>query len=184
MGLILQTRIVRSPIGPLSLFAQGPVLVALAFADGVETMHEWLRRRFGDFHTRPGRDPAGTASALRAYFAGDLSALDDVEVDTGGTEFQRAVWSELRRIRPGATLSYASLARRVDHPTAVRAVGAANGSNPIPLIIPCHRVVASDGTLCGYGGGLETKRWLLSHEKVLAPGASRVPATSSQLRLL
>ena len=180
----LQTRNVRSPIGALSLYASGPALVALALAGGDQETRRWLGRRFGDFRVRPASDPAGAASALRAYFAGELTALDRIEVDPGGTPFQRSVWSELRRIPPGTTLSYASLAARVRRPKAMRAVGAANGSNPIPLVLPCHRVVSADGTLCGYGGGLEAKRWLLIHEKALASGAWRVALSSSQLPLL
>lgn len=180
----LQTRSLRSPIGTLCLYARGPALVALALAGGDEETRRWLRRRFGEFRARPVSDPAGAASALRAYFAGELTALDRVEADPGGTPFQRSVWSELRRIPPGTTLSYASLAARVRRPKAMRAVGAANGSNPIPLVLPCHRVVSADGTLCGYGGGLEAKRWLLIHEKALASGTWRVPLSSSQLPLL
>jgi len=102
--------------------------------------------------------------ALRAYFKGDLGALDGVAVDPGGTPFQRRVWSELRKIRAGSTISYGNLAERSGNALARRAVGAANAFNPIPLFIPCHRVIASDGSLHGYGGGLENKRWLLVHE--------------------
>ena len=104
------------------------------------------------------------AAALSAYFAGDLRAIDAVAVDPEGTPFQRRVWAALRTIPAGTTWSYADLARAVGQPTATRAVGAANGRNPIALVVPCHRVIASDGTLGGYGGGLEMKRWLLRHE--------------------
>ncbi|HEU5179951.1 MAG TPA: methylated-DNA--[protein]-cysteine S-methyltransferase [Candidatus Polarisedimenticolia bacterium] len=180
----LQTRSVISPIGTLCLYASGPALVALALPGGDEELRAWLARRFGDFRTRSESDPAGAASALRAYFAGELAALDRIEVDPGGTSFQRSVWMELRRIPPGTAISYACLASRVRRPKAMRAVGAANGSNPIPLVLPCHRVVAADGTLCGYGGGLEAKQWLLVHEKALASGAWRLELPSSQLPLL
>ena len=104
------------------------------------------------------------AAALSAYFAGDLRAIDAVAVDPEGTPFQRRVWAALRTISAGTTWSYAELARAVGQPAATRAVGAANGRNPIALVLPCHRVIASDGTLGGYGGGLEMKRWLLRHE--------------------
>jgi len=104
------------------------------------------------------------AAALSAYFAGDLRAIDAVAVDPEGTPFQRRVWAALRTIPAGTTWSYAELARAVGQPTATRAVGAANGRNPIALVVPCHRVIASDGALGGYGGGLEMKRWLLRHE--------------------
>ena len=85
-------------------------------------------------------------------------------MDTGGTPFQRKVWSALRDIGVGRTASYSEVAKAVGSPSAVRAVGAANGANPIPIVIPCHRVIGADGSLCGYGGGLERKRWLLRHE--------------------
>jgi methylated-DNA-[protein]-cysteine S-methyltransferase len=105
------------------------------------------------------------AAVLAAYFGGDLGAIDALEVDARGTGFQRRVWDALRTIPAGTTWSYAELARAVGQPTATRAVGAANGRNPIALVVPCHRVIASDGTLGGYGGGLEMKRWLLRHER-------------------
>lgn len=110
------------------------------------------------------RDAGGFSSALRAYFDGDIGAIDKLEVTTAGTEFQRSVWKMLRSIDRGKTLSYGELARRIGRPSAVRAVGHANGSNPISIVVPCHRVIGSNGTLTGYGGGVERKRWLLKHE--------------------
>lgn len=104
---------------------------------------------------------------MKAYFAGDLAALDRLEVAPEGTAFQQQVWAALRKIPVGATTSYAQIARAIGRPTAVRAVGAANGRNPIALVVPCHRVIASDGTLCGYAGGLWRKQWLLQHERAL-----------------
>jgi methylated-DNA-[protein]-cysteine S-methyltransferase len=112
----------------------------------------------------PSHDPFGCTSALRAYFDGQLSAIDDRVTDGEGTEFQRRVWLALRQIPAGSTCSYGELARRVGAPKASRAVGAANGANPIGVVVPCHRVIGSNGTLTGYGGGLERKRWLLAHE--------------------
>jgi len=182
--MLLHSREVASPIGRLTLYARDGSLVALSLAGGDPPTRRWLRQRFGDFEVGFDRDPAGSASALRAYFKGDFGALDRIEADPGGTPFQHSVWLELRRIPPGATLSYAALAARIRKPAAIRAVGAANGRNPIPLFLPCHRVIAADGTLCGYGGGLEAKQWLLEHEKALASGAWRVPRIASQLRLL
>jgi methylated-DNA-[protein]-cysteine S-methyltransferase len=181
--MILHKAVMASPIGRLTLVAKGDALVLLAFEKGEEFAQRWLARRFGDLAWKEHPDPAGAVSALRAYFEGDLAALDRVKVDTGGTEFQRAVWRELRRIPAGATISYSNLAARVARPSAVRAVGAANGSNPVAVILPCHRVIAADGTLCGYGGGLDRKRWLLEHEKVplCAEAKSR---RSRQLSLL
>jgi len=126
-----------------------------------------LERRFGPVAIR--RDPDGGAPgrALRRYFEGDLEALEGVAVDTAGTPFQERVWSRLRKIPPGHTVSYAELARSIGRPSAVRAAAGANGRNPVSLVIPCHRVIASDGKLGGYGGGLERKRWLLTHEGAL-----------------
>ena len=127
-----------------------------------------MRERFGDHvEYRRAKDPAGAVARLRRYLAGELDALDDITVDLGGTAFQARVWAALRKIPVGATWSYAQLARKIGNPSAVRAVGAANGQNPVSLVVPCHRVIASDGTLCGYGGGIERKRWLLAHEKAL-----------------
>jgi len=108
--------------------------------------------------------PSAVADPLDAYFAGRLEAIDAILVKTGGTAFQRAVWSALRRIPVGQTTSYGALAAAIDRPRAVRAVGLANGSNPIGVVVPCHRVIGANGSLTGYAGGLERKRWLLAHE--------------------
>ena len=102
---------------------------------------------------------------LAAYYAVDLGALDAIAVDSGGTPLQGRVWGALRTIPPGETVSYQTLARRIGAPTAVRAVGAANRTNPIGIVVPCHRVIGADGSLTGYGGGIERKRWLLTHER-------------------
>jgi methylated-DNA-[protein]-cysteine S-methyltransferase len=107
---------------------------------------------------------------LCAYFAGDLHEFE-LPVDPGGTEFQRQVWKALRAIPYGTTVSYGELAQRLEKPTATRAVGAANGANPIPIVIPCHRVIGANGSLTGFGGGLDAKRWLLEHEHALPESA-------------
>lgn len=148
-----------------------------------------------EFDGAPAGPPRGAAARavaarLRAYFAGDVAAIDSLEVAAGGTPFQRAVWRELRRIPVGKTLSYAAVARRIGRPRAVRAVARANATNPVAVVVPCHRVIASDGTLCGYGGGLPRKQWLLAHEGAIdqsevasAPagaGASRRAALSAR----
>jgi methylated-DNA-[protein]-cysteine S-methyltransferase len=104
------------------------------------------------------------SAALRRYFDGELTALDGVDVEMNGTPFQKSVWAALRKVRPGKTATYSEIARRIGTPAAIRAVGAANGANPVAVIVPCHRVIGADGTLTGYGGGLERKRWLLAHE--------------------
>lgn len=113
----------------------------------------------------PAVDPHGLSAAIRAYFGGDLRAIDALRVETGGTPFQREVWRALRAIPCGTTVSYSELARRIGRPEAVRAVGLANGANPIGVVVPCHRVIGANGSLTGYGGGIERKRWLLDHER-------------------
>ncbi len=105
---------------------------------------------------------------LRAYFAGEL-AVFDLPLNADGSEFQRRVWRGLQDIPFGETWSYAQLARHIGQPGASRAVGLANGRNPISIIIPCHRVIGANGSLTGYGGGLDRKRWLLAHERSRAP---------------
>jgi O-6-methylguanine DNA methyltransferase len=114
--------------------------------------------------SRAMRDTAGVHDALSAYFAGDIDALDTIAVAPQGTEFRQRVWKELREIRAGFTVSYGELAARVGAPGAARAVGTANATNPICLVIPCHRVVRAGGALGGYGFGVDRKRWLLGHE--------------------
>ena len=164
----IQTATVRSPVGELALYARDNALVGLIFEDHADRLQAYLKGRFGDeIEYVRARDPAGAASRLRRYLDGELDALDDIAVDLGGTPFQARVWAALRQIPVGATWSYADLARKIGSPAAVRAVGAANGQNPVSLVVPCHRVIASDGALCGYGGGIERKRWLLTHERAL-----------------
>ena len=119
------------------------------------------------FVLRAAPNPGGASRALAAYFEGELAAIDALVVADIGTPFQRQVWRGLRKIPCGKTLSYAELAGRISHPTAVRAVGLANGANPIGVVVPCHRVIGANGTLTGYGGGLHRKRWLLAHERAL-----------------
>ncbi len=126
-----------------------------------------MRGRFGPVPLEPASDPLGAVAAMRAYLAGDLVALDRLPVDGGGTPFQREVWAALREIPAGTTWSYKRLAEHIGRPAAVRAVGLANGSNPLGIVVPCHRVIGADGSLTGYGGGLPRKRWLLEHEGVL-----------------
>ena len=110
------------------------------------------------------RDSSGVHDTLAAYFAGDIDALDAIPVAPQGTEFKQLVWKALREVRAGETVAYGELAARVGAPGAARAVGTANATNPICLVIPCHRVVRAGGALGGYGFGVERKRWLLDHE--------------------
>jgi methylated-DNA-[protein]-cysteine S-methyltransferase len=158
---------VASPIGTITIISDGALLRALEFEDYEDRMRRLLRIHVGDYTTKESRNPGGVSDRMRAYFAGDLAAIEDIAVETGGTPFQREVWTALRLIPAGSTTSYGELAKTIGRPNAVRAVGMANGSNPIPIVVPCHRVIGSDGTLTGYGGGLPRKRWLLAHEGVV-----------------
>jgi len=154
-----------TPIGDALLVTDGRGrLRALDWTDHEPRLHRLLRRHYGDVPVAAGRAPAEIRRALEAYFAGELDRLDGIDCATAGTAFQRAVWAGLRAIRPGETLSYGALAARLGVPRAVRAVGLANGANPISVVVPCHRVIGADGRLTGYGGGLARKRWLLAHE--------------------
>jgi methylated-DNA-[protein]-cysteine S-methyltransferase len=159
---------VATPIGELAVVAdESGGLRAAEWADRDELMQRSLRRHCSKrgFSLHQTVDPGGLSVAIGAYFAGDLAAIDTLPVATFGTEFQRIVWRALRQIPCGETVSYAALARRIGRETAVRAVGLANGSNPVSVVVPCHRVIGSDGSLTGYGGGIERKRWLLAHEQ-------------------
>jgi O-6-methylguanine DNA methyltransferase len=153
-----------SPIGEILLVTDGTRLCALEFEDYAERMCASLRRQYHNQTPTPGPDPTDTTACLAAYFAGDLTAIDRLPVAAAGTAFQNQVWAALRQIPAGATTNYARLATSIGRPTAIRAVGAANGANPISIVVPCHRVIGANGSLTGYGGGLERKAWLLKHE--------------------
>ena len=155
---------IASPIGRVVIAARAGRLCALEF--GRPRALRALAGRFGGERPVRARDPFGFSTKIRAYLAGDLTAVDRIPVDTGGTPFQRRVWQALRRIRPGRTRSYGDLALALGFGAAARAVGAANGRNPISIVVPCHRLVGGDASLTGYGGGLWRKRWLLCHEGV------------------
>ena len=156
---------VATPVGEVLLVTDGDGAVrALDFADYEPRMMRLLGRHAPDAELVAGRAPAPVRGAVESYFAGDPRALDRLTVRTGGTVFQRAVWAALRAIPAGETRSYGQLAAAVGSPKAVRAAGLANGQNPIAVIVPCHRVIGANGTLTGYAGGLERKRWLLAHE--------------------
>jgi methylated-DNA-[protein]-cysteine S-methyltransferase len=129
-------------------------------------MHRLLARHYGrsGIQLTPGKAPARVRAALESYLHGELTAIDTIDVETAGTAFQRSVWKALREIPAGATVTYGRLALKLGCPKAVRAVGLANGANPIGVVVPCHRVIGSNGSLTGYGGGLERKQWLLEHE--------------------
>jgi methylated-DNA-[protein]-cysteine S-methyltransferase len=155
---------VESPLGVILLAAGGGAIHGLDFADRASRLRGSLEARYGAVALHGAADPCGFSSRMRAYLCGDLAALSDVPVEPGGTDFQRRVWAEVRRIPPGATRAYGEVAASLGRPSASRAVGLANGRNPVCLIIPCHRVIGAGGELTGYAGGLERKRWLLAHE--------------------
>ena len=160
--------LVQTPIGPMMIAADLPgSLRAALFTDEVEVVRSQLRRLYGAnaFRLSPTSNPSGLSERISRYFDGKLDEIDSIPVETGGTVFQREVWGALRGIPCGSTTSYGELARRIGRPAAVRAVGAANGDNPVAVVVPCHRVIGSNGSLTGYGGGIERKRWLLDHEK-------------------
>ncbi|MDP1599859.1 methylated-DNA--[protein]-cysteine S-methyltransferase [Phenylobacterium sp.] len=129
-----------------------------------DRMHLLLRRQNPPIALREGRAPDAIRSGLETYFAGDLGALAKIRWRTGGTAFQRSVWAALCTIPVGETVSYGRLAERIGKPKAMRAVGLANGANPVGVVVPCHRVIGSNGSLTGYGGGMDRKQWLLTHE--------------------
>ena len=157
--------VVESPLGPLAVADRGGRVCLLHFGgDGPHVDATFERWYPGEPRNRQPLDTL--RDTLTRYFAGDLALLDTIPVELNGTPFQKTVWTALRRIPCGSTISYAELARRIGEPRAVRAVGTANGANPVAVIVPCHRVIGADGSLTGYGGGLDRKRWLLAHEKV------------------
>lgn len=141
-------------------------LLALDWQDYEARLHLLLGRQYKGqrigLQERPASSPA--SKALQAYFAGDLAAVQALPVHVQGTDFQQSVWQALRSIPVGSTISYRELALQIGRPQAVRAVGLANGANPVSIVVPCHRVIGSNSKLTGYAGGLERKRWLLEHE--------------------
>jgi methylated-DNA-[protein]-cysteine S-methyltransferase len=164
--MLLQFDRRESPIGTmLIIFDARQQLHALDFDDYEARMHRLLQRHYGNHELRAAALPQAIADPLDNYFAGALGRLDEIRVATGGTEFQREVWKVLRTIGPGMTMSYGQLAAQIGRAKASRAVGLANGANPIAVVVPCHRVIGADGKLTGYGGGLARKQWLLDHER-------------------
>jgi methylated-DNA-[protein]-cysteine S-methyltransferase len=164
----------EAPVSSLLLVTDDDgVLRALDFADHEARMTRFLREHYPGHTLQEGAAPASITRSLDAYFEGSMDVLAEVRTATGGTPFQREVWKALRAIPAGVTISYGQLASNVGRPGASRAVGAANGANPIAIVVPCHRVIGANGTLTGYGGGLPRKQWLLDHEaRFKVPGAS------------
>jgi methylated-DNA-[protein]-cysteine S-methyltransferase len=155
---VVRYTVIPTPIGDLVAWGKGVTLAGLGFADSPKSA------RVDPTWPRDERAFRRLADQLTTYFTGQLTRFD-LELETGGTPFQRRVWDALRSIPYGTTTSYSELAAQLGEPRAVRAVGSANGRNPISIVIPCHRVVGADGGLTGYGGGLQRKQWLLAHER-------------------
>ncbi len=158
-----------SPVSSLLLVTDNDgFLRSLEFAENEARMLRLLRGHYNDYALEDGAAPGSLTRALEAYFDGDIDALADVQTATAGTPFQREVWKALRAIPAGTTISYGQLAMKLGRKGSSRAVGAANGANPIPIVVPCHRVIGADGSLTGFGSGLPRKRWLLDHERRFA----------------
>jgi len=170
----------ESPIGIVYVVSDGANLRAVDFEGYEHRLGRLLVCHYGRYTLHSAQEPGEAVSRLKAYFAGDLRAIDGVAVVTKGSPFQQQVWAALRTIPAGETVSYGTIASRIGRPTACRAVGLANGSNPIAIVVPCHRVVGANQGLTGYGGGIERKRWLLGHEGVvLASPPPRLPRDPS-----
>ena len=158
---------ISSPLGEIIVVSDGSALRAVDFDDYEDRLGTLLRRHYGDVELTSATDPGGASSAIRRYLDGDLDAIEALPTATNGTAFQKKVWSELNLIPVGTTRSYGDIAKSIGRPQASRAVGLANGSNPIAIVVPCHRVIGANGDLTGYGGGMERKQWLLAHEGAL-----------------
>ncbi len=159
---------VATPIGLMLVLTDAQQrLRAVDWEDYEPRMHTLLRRQYGKgaVHVTETAQASPASRRLQAYFDGEVDAIDALPVALGGTDFQRQVWQALRGIAPGATVSYGALAAGIGRASAVRAVGMANGANPVGIVVPCHRVIGADASLTGYGGGLDRKRWLLAHEE-------------------
>jgi methylated-DNA-[protein]-cysteine S-methyltransferase len=166
----------ETPIGQAILVVdEAGFLRAFDWSDHDARLRRLLQRYYGPrIPIAEGPVPAAIKAAITAYFAGDLTAIETIKTRAGGTDFQLKAWRALRDIPPGETRSYGQQAAQMGTPKAVRAVGLANGANPIGLIVPCHRVIGANGSLTGYGGGLERKLWLLQHEGAMAGEQGRL----------
>jgi methylated-DNA-[protein]-cysteine S-methyltransferase len=170
--LTLHVEQLSSPLGPMLLLTdEQQTLRMLDWVDCQERMDRLLRRQYGLGQTRavPSTRRTAARDAMEAYFSGDLTTIDRLPVANGGTDFQGQVWAALRAIPAGKTCSYGQLAAAIARPKAVRALGLANGANPIAIVVPCHRVIGANGALIGYGSGMNRKQWLLDHEAGLSP---------------
>ncbi len=170
-----------TPIGEIRLAVRHGELCSLGFREQWPALVKDLEVRWGPIKLVESSELHGFVKPLNAYFQGNVGTLDALPVRLRGTPFQEAVWNELRRIPAGTTISYGELAGRVGRPGAQRAVGAANGANPVSIVVPCHRVIRSDGSLSGYGGGADRKKWLLAHEGAIPATAERGSVVQTRL---
>lgn len=161
----------ESPIGDILLVSDGQRLQAIDYGDYEHRMLGLLQAQHKNLTLQPADNPGGFSDRLRAYFSGELGAIEGLPVAPAGSEFQQQVWRSLLTIPCGEMRSYGDLARALGKPGAARAVGLANSKNPISIVVPCHRVVGAKGQLTGYAGGLDRKRWLLDHEGATLAGA-------------
>ena len=158
---------ISSPVGEVIIGADEAGALRVVDFTGYEArMMKLLDRQYGKSKVmlEKARRSSDAARAIARYFQGDLRAIERVKTANGGTEFQRMVWKALRAIPAGRTTSYGALAKKLGLPRAARAVGLANGANPVAIVVPCHRVIGANGSLTGYGGGMRRKEWLLAHE--------------------
>ncbi len=158
---------IETPIGTMVMVARDGAVLLLEFGDAKERVAREMRARFGDVELQQSENPFGLSDVIHDYFAGNLHAIDTLITDGGGSAFERDVWKELRKIPVGTTASYGDIAKILGDVGLSRAVGVANARNPVAIVVPCHRVIGSDGTMTGYGGGLHRKEWLLRHEGAL-----------------
>ncbi|MCU0286878.1 MAG: methylated-DNA--[protein]-cysteine S-methyltransferase [Acidobacteria bacterium] len=172
MSLVLMQRVISSPIGPLLIFVSEKGLCSVEFY--YLERRVLLQKRLDKWLSKPklmdGENGITglTVDWLEKYFRGDLSSLEIPPLDIRGSDFELQTWKELLKIPFGRTITYGQLADRIGKPKGARAVGGCVGRNPVAIIIPCHRVIGSNGTLTGFGGGLENKKWLLDHERHFA----------------
>jgi methylated-DNA-[protein]-cysteine S-methyltransferase len=166
MHCFLTDRIL-TPIGDMILVARDGVLLLLEFEDATGRVEREMKLRFKAHELQHTENPFGLSQIMLDYFNGDINAINNILTDGGGTQFEKQVWAELRKIPTGSTVSYGSIARKLGDINMSRAVGTANGRNPIAIVVPCHRVIGADGSMTGYGGGIARKEWLLRHEGAL-----------------
>ncbi len=156
-----------APFPEVHLVIDGDKLCAVDFGGFEARRERLLKKRYGGYTLVERSNPHGFSERMRAYLHGELDAIAELPVTLAGTPFQQSAWLALRSIPAGQTASYATQAARIGKPAAVRAIGAANGQNPVAIVLPCHRVIGSGGALTGFGGGIATKAWLLRHEGAL-----------------